>query len=89
MEKFRNNPAKYLGESGSQLPIEVPPPHIMITGYQGSGVTFYTNVLSKQYRLVKREIQNEFMDIWEKQRLERKKNEFKKREKNLRNKMKK
>ena len=72
MEKFRNNPAKYLGENGSLLPIEVPPPHIMITGYQGSGVTFYTNVLSKQYRLVKREIQKEFMDIWEKQRLERK-----------------
>ena len=72
MEKFRNNPAKYLGESGSLLPIDVPPPHIMITGYQGSGITFYTNVLSKQYRLVKREIQNEFMDIWEKQRLERK-----------------
>ena len=72
MEKFRNNPAKYLGENGSLMPIEVPPPHIMITGYQGSGVTFYTNVLSKQYRLVKREIQNEFMDIWEKQRLERK-----------------
>ena len=72
MEKFRNNPAKYLGENGSLLPIEVPPPHIMITGYQGSGVTFYTDVLSKQYRLVKREIQNEFMEIWEKQRLERK-----------------
>ena len=72
MEKFRNNPAKYLGENASLLPIEVPPPHIMITGYQGSGVTFYTNVLSKQYRLVKREIQNEFMEIWEKQRLERK-----------------
>ena len=72
MEKFRNNPAKYLGETGSLLPIDVPPPHIMITGYQGSGVTFYTNVLSKQYRLVKREIQNEFMEIWEKQRLERK-----------------
>ena len=72
MEKFRANPAKYLGENGSLLPIEVPPPHIMITGYQGSGITFYTNVLSKQFRLVKREIQNEFMEIWEKQRLERK-----------------
>ena len=83
MEKFRNNPAKYLGESGSQLPIEVPPPHIMITGYQGSGVTFYTNVLSKQYRLVKREIQNEFMDIWEKQRLERKEKRVQKKREEL------
>ena len=83
MEKFRNNPAKYLGESGSLLPIEVPPPHIMITGYQGSGVTFYTNVLSKQYRLVKREIQKEFMDIWEKQRLERKEKRVQKKREEL------
>ena len=44
----------------------------MVAGYQGSGVTFYTNVLNKQFRLVKREIQNEFMEILEKQRLERK-----------------
>ena len=83
MEKFRNNPAKYLGENASLLPIDVPPPHIMITGYQGSGVTFYTNVLSKQFRLVKREIQNEFMEIWEKQRLERKEKRVQKKREEL------
>ena len=83
MEKFRNNPAKYLGVNASLLPIDVPPPHIMITGYQGSGVTFYTNVLSKQFRLVKREIQNEFMEIWEKQRLERKEKRVQKKREEL------
>ena len=83
MEKFRNNPAKYLGTSASLLPIDVPPPHIMVTGYQGSGVTFYTNVLSKQFRLVKREIQNEFMEIWEKQRLERKEKRVQKKREEL------
>lgn len=82
MEKFRNNPAKYLGTNASLMPIDVPPPHIMVTGYQGSGVTFYTNVLSKQFRLVKREIQKEFMEIWEKQRLERREKECRKKEKN-------
>ena len=83
MEKFRNNPAKYLGTNASLLPIDVPPPHIMVTGYQGSGVTFYTNVLSKQFRLVKREIQNEFMEIWEKQRLERKEKRVQKKREEL------
>ena len=83
MEKFRNNPAKYLGTNASLLPIDVPPPHIMITGYQGSGVTFYTNVLSKQFRLVKREIQNEFMEIWEKQKLERKEKRVQKKREEL------
>ena len=83
MEKFKNNPAKYLGTNASLLPIDVPPPHIMITGYQGSGVTFYTNVLSKQFRLVKREIQNEFMEIWEKQRLERKEKRVQKKREEL------
>lgn len=82
MEKFRNNPAKYLGVNASLMPIDVPPPHIMVTGYQGSGVTFYTNVLSKQFRLVKREIQKEFMEIWEKQRLERREKRVQKKEKN-------
>ena len=83
MEKFRNNPAKYLGENASLMPIDVPPPHIMVTGYQGSGITFYTNVLSKQFRLVKREIQNEFMEIWEKQRLERKEKRIQKKREEL------
>ena len=83
MEKFRNNPAKYLGTSASLMPIDVPPPHIMVTGYQGSGVTFYTNVLSKQFRLVKREIQSEFMEIWEKQRLERREKRVQKKREEL------
>ena len=83
MEKFRNNPAKYLGVNASLMPIDVPPPHIMVTGYQGSGVTFYTNVLSKQFRLVKREIQKEFMEIWEKQRLERREKRVQKKREEL------
>ena len=83
MEKFRNNPAKYLGTNASLLPIDVPPPHIMVTGYQGSGVTFYTNVLSKQFRLAKREIQNEFMEIWEKERLKRKEKRIQKKREEL------
>ena len=83
MEKFRNNPAKYLGTNASLLPIDVPPPHIMVTGYQGSGVTFYTNVLSKQFRLAKREIQNEFMEIWEKERLQRKEKRVQKKREEL------
>ena len=72
MEKFRNNPAMYVGQNGSLLPIDVPPPHIMITGYQGAGTTFYSDLLCKQFKFSKREIQNEFMKIWEKQRLDRK-----------------
>ena len=83
MEKFRNNPAKYLGTNASLMPIDVPPPHIMVTGYQGSGITFYTNVLSKQFRLVKREIQKEFMEIWEKQRLERREKRVQKKREEL------
>ncbi len=72
MEKFRNNPSEYLQNNGSIMPVEIPPPHIMVTGYQGSGVTFFTNILSKQFKLKKREIQNEFMEIWTKQKNERK-----------------
>ena len=71
MEKFKANPEVYLGEEGSMLPIDVPPPHIMITGYRGSGITFYSNVLCKEYKMLKKEIKNEFMAIWDKERLER------------------
>ena len=71
MEKFKANPEIYLGEEGSMLPIDVPPPHIMITGYRGSGITFYSNVLCKEYKMLKKEIKNEFMEIWDKERLER------------------
>ena len=72
MEKFRANPEIYLGEQGNMFPIDVPPPHIMITGYQGSGVTFFSNILCKEYKMTKRELQKEFMAIWEKQKAERK-----------------
>lgn len=72
MEKFRANPEIYLGEQGNMFPIDVPPPHIMFTGYQGSGVTFFTNILCKEYKMTKRELQKEFMEIWDRQRLERK-----------------
>ena len=72
MEKFRANPAIYVGQNGSLLPIDVPPPHIMITGYQGAGTTFYSDILCKQFKFTKREIQNEFMKIWDEQRLKRK-----------------
>ena len=65
MEKFENNPGIY-GSNASLMPIDVPQPHIIITRYQGSGATFYSNVLSKQFSLVKREIPNEFMENWEK-----------------------
>ncbi len=72
MEKFRANPALYIGANGSLLPIDVPPPHIMITGYQGAGTTFYSDCLCRQFKFTKREIQKEFMKIWEEQRLQRK-----------------
>ena len=44
----------------------------MITGYQGAGTTFYSDILCKQFKFTKREIQNEFMKIWDEQRLKRK-----------------
>ncbi|MCQ2816063.1 MAG: nucleoside monophosphate kinase [archaeon] len=71
-KKFEENPGLYLGENGSMIPIDVPPPHIMITGYQGSGITYFSNILCKEFKLTKREIQKEFLEIWEKQKADRK-----------------
>ena len=72
MEKFKSNPVPYLNilnshnESGyhSLKPVEVLSPHLFITGYQGGGVTFYTNTLSKDFKLKKKDLKKEFMDIW-------------------------
>jgi len=80
MEKFKLNPYPYLNiiinrnELGynSMNPVKIFPPHIFITGYQGGGVTFYANLLSKEYKLKKKELKKEFMEIWTDQGLKRK-----------------
>lgn len=79
-ELFRRDPSEFLmlhntpDEDGytSMTPVNVPPPHIFITGLQGSGVTYYTNLLSREFKLKKREIKKEFMEVWNKQSGERK-----------------
>jgi adenylate kinase family enzyme/YHS domain-containing protein len=79
-EMFRRDPTEYLmvhntpEEDGftSMTPVNVPPPHIFITGLQGSGVSYYTNLLSREFKLKKREIKKEFMEIWDKQSGDRK-----------------
>lgn len=80
MELFKKNPLNYINISetfDSNLekrlaPVKIPPPHIYIGGYQGSGISTLLNRLVKEFKLKKRELKNEFMKIWDDQRLKRK-----------------
>jgi adenylate/nucleoside-diphosphate kinase len=72
-DKFSINPKEYL--IPNMKPIDVIqncPPHIFVSGYQGGGVTSVVDLLSKEYKMAKKELKNEFMAIWNKERLERK-----------------
>jgi adenylate/nucleoside-diphosphate kinase len=53
LEEFKTNPATFLvGHAGpSSLPLEPPPPKIMILGTNGSGVTTQINKLCDKYKL--------------------------------------
>jgi len=70
MNLFKESPIYYIAKG--MFPIEVPPPHIFLTGYQGAGITELSNLLAKEYKLNRLDILPEFMKIWDKQRLERK-----------------
>ncbi len=81
LEAFKKNPLKYLNmpesyeESNLQkrlAPIPIPPPHIYVSGNQGSGVSTLLSKLVKELKLKKRELKTEFMAIWDEQRLKRK-----------------
>lgn len=71
--KFSVDPSLYL--SSNQIPIDVIkncPPHIFIAGYQGSGISTLTSLLSKEYKMSKKDLKTEFLEIWNRERLERK-----------------
>lgn len=79
MELFKKTPLRYLNipDDFSDLnrrlePVKVPPPHIYISGIQGSGVSTLINRLVKEFKLKKRELKKEFIAIWDEQRLQRK-----------------
>jgi adenylate/nucleoside-diphosphate kinase len=68
---FRKDPSFFLTES-KMTPVNVPPPHIFFTGFQGGGVSHFTSLLSKEFKLRKRELKSEFMQIWNTQSSDRK-----------------
>lgn len=80
MELFKKDPSVYINihnnveEDGftSMTPVSVLPPHIFITGYQGGGVSFFTSLLSREFKLKKRDLKKEFMDVWDYQSANRK-----------------
>lgn len=81
LEAFKKNPLKYInipeGFEAASLsrrlaPMEIPPPHIYISGNQGAGVGTLLTKLVKEFKLKKRELKQEFMAIWDEQRLKRK-----------------
>jgi len=81
MEIFKKNPLKYINIPESfetstlhkrLEPVKIPPPHIYLSGYQGSGISTLLNKIVKEFKLKKRELKVEFMKIWDEQRLKRK-----------------
>lgn len=79
METFKKEPSLYINvkENFQDLenrlaPVKIPPPHIFFSGAQGSGISTLMNRFVKEFRLRKRELKREFMDIWDDQRLKRK-----------------
>ncbi len=79
IEIFKKDPSAYINikENFQDLenriaPVKVPPPHIFFSGAQGSGITTILNRFVKEFKLRKREIKREYMEIWDDQRLKRK-----------------
>lgn len=79
METFKKEPGMYINIKDNfhdlenrLAPIKIPPPHIFFGGVQGSGITTLLNRFVKEFKLRKREIKKEFINIWEDQRQKRK-----------------
>jgi adenylate kinase family enzyme/YHS domain-containing protein len=81
MEAFKKDPIKY--SSQDLEPVQVLPPHICVIGHQGAGVTHFTNILSRDFKLKKIELKKEFMAIWNQQRLKRKEGRLEKKREEL------
>ena len=80
MDIFKKDPSVYMkardrdnySNNLTLAPVAVPPPHIFFTGYQGAGVSFFTDVLCKEFKLKKTELKKDFLEIWEAQKKARK-----------------
>ena len=62
MEKFKNDPAKYMivQSQGVSLPIQPPAPKFLITGNKCAGVTTQINSLCEKFKLEALELMDSF-----------------------------
>ena len=73
-DKFAINPKSYINLNLKPIDVvENCPPHIFVTGYQGGGTSKVTDMLAKEYKMAKKDLKKEFLEIWNKERIERKK----------------